>query len=78
MARITISVIKADVGSLAGHHIVLDQLIESAETSLLEAKKKGDSIDFYVTAVRDDLQLIMSWNGVPKWSTPRCQRYWRS
>jgi len=60
MARITISVIKADIGSLAGHHVVPDQLLDVARTSLLEAKKKRDIVDFYVTSVGDDLQLIMT------------------
>ncbi len=55
--NITISVIKADVGSLVGHTIVHPDLIDCAadkleETDLLE--------DFYVTAVGDDLQLILT------------------
>ena len=60
MARVTISVIKADIGSLAGHHIVPDQLLEVARTSLAEAKRKREVVDYYVTAVGDDLQLIMT------------------
>ncbi len=60
MAKITISVIKADIGSLAGHHVVPDQLLEVARTSLTEAKRKRNIVDFYVTSVGDDLQLIMT------------------
>jgi fructose 1,6-bisphosphate aldolase/phosphatase len=58
--RTTISVIKADVGGLAGHHIVPDQLLDIARRSLEEERKKGVIEDFYVTSVGDDLQLIMT------------------
>ncbi|MCD6513555.1 MAG: fructose 1,6-bisphosphatase [Candidatus Odinarchaeota archaeon] len=57
--KVTLSVIKADVGSLAGHHVVHPDLIEVAYTQLKEAKGKGIINDFYVTNVGDDLQLIM-------------------
>ena len=62
MARITISVIKADIGSLAGHHVVPNQLLEVARTMLVEAKKERKIVDSYVTSVGDDLQLIMTHN----------------
>ncbi len=58
--RSTISVIKADVGGLAGHHMVPEQLLEVARNSLADGKKSGIIEDFHVTAVGDDLQLIMS------------------
>lgn len=58
--RITLSVIKADVGSIAGHHIVHPDQMAAATKILAEAKQKGLIIDFYVTHVGDDLQLIMT------------------
>jgi fructose 1,6-bisphosphate aldolase/phosphatase len=58
--RITISVIKADIGSIAGHHKVHPDTIAAATRVLAEAKRKGTIIDFYVTHVGDDLQLIMT------------------
>ncbi len=58
--KVTISVIKADIGSLAGHHIVHPDLLATASRVLAEAKRKGLIIDFYVTGVGDDLQLIMT------------------
>jgi len=58
--RITISVIKADIGSLAGHHVVHPDTIAAATRVLAEAKSKGILIDFYVTNVGDDLELIMT------------------
>ena len=58
--RITLSVIKADIGSLAGHHMVHPEQIKVAQEKLAEAKQKDLLRDFYVTAVGDDLQLIMT------------------
>ena len=58
--KITISVIKADIGSLAGHHVVHPDTIAAATRVLAEAKSKGILIDFYVTNVGDDLELIMT------------------
>ncbi|MEB2836479.1 MAG: bifunctional fructose-1,6-bisphosphate aldolase/phosphatase [Desulfurococcales archaeon] len=58
--KVTVSVIKADIGSLAGHHKVHPDTILAASRVLAEAKKKGVIKDFYVTHVGDDLQLIMT------------------
>jgi len=58
--RTTISVIKADVGSIAGHHMVHPDQMATATKILAEAKQKGLIIDFYVANVGDDLQLIMT------------------
>lgn len=58
--RITLSVIKADVGSIAGHHMVHPDQMATATKILAEAKQKGLIIDFYVANVGDDLQLIMT------------------
>lgn len=58
--KITISVIKADIGSLAGHHVVHPDTIAAATKVLAEAKSKGVLVDFYVTNVGDDLELIMT------------------
>jgi len=58
--RTTLSVIKADIGSLVGHHVVHPEQIEEAKRALSEAKEKGIIKDFYVTNAGDDLQLIMT------------------
>jgi fructose 1,6-bisphosphate aldolase/phosphatase len=58
--RITLSVIKADIGSLAGHHKTHPEQLELAQSRLEEAKKAGLLIDYHVTSVGDDLQLIMT------------------
>lgn len=58
--KITMSLIKADVGGYPGHSSVHPSLKEKAEEILMEAKKKGLLIDFKVAGVGDDLQLIMT------------------
>jgi len=58
--KVTLSVIKADIGSIAGHHKVHPDTMLAASRVLAEAKKKGVIKSFYVTHVGDDLQLIMT------------------
>ncbi|ABP96397.1 MULTISPECIES: fructose-1,6-bisphosphate aldolase/phosphatase [Metallosphaera] len=58
--RSTVSVIKADIGSLAGHHVVHPDTMAAANRVLAEAKRQGIILDYYITNVGDDLELIMS------------------
>ncbi len=58
--KITVSLIKADVGGWPGHSRVHPKLIEKAKESLEEAKNKGIIIDYYVFNAGDDLQLLMT------------------
>lgn len=58
--RITVSVIKADVGSVAGHHVVHPAQIDLARSKLNEAKKKGSLVDYFVFNCGDDLELLMT------------------
>ncbi len=60
MAKVTISLIKADVGSIAGHHKVISEQIEYAKKMLSKAKEDGLLIDFYVFNAGDDLELLMT------------------
>jgi len=57
--KTTISLIKCDVGSLAGHHIVPKPLLNVAERNLKKAKEEGLINSYYVFNVGDDLQLLM-------------------
>ena len=60
MARkVTISIIKCDVGSLAGHHIVPKPLFDIAEKKLKKAMNEGTINNFYVFNAGDDLELLM-------------------
>src|SRR5674536_352149 len=59
MTKVTISLIKADVGGFPGHATVHPQLCEKAEEFLLEATQTGLIADFRVMACGDDLELLM-------------------
>ncbi len=54
--KITLSVIKADIGSLVGHSIVHPTSIDIAKKELAKSR---DIEDFYVTHCGDDLELII-------------------
>ncbi len=58
--KLTLSVIKADVGGFVGHSDVHPALLERAEDELKAAKKKGLIIDYCRSKVGDDIALIMT------------------
>jgi fructose 1,6-bisphosphate aldolase/phosphatase len=60
MVKTTISLIKADVGSVAGHIIVPKPLFDIANKKLKEAKESGLINSFYVFNAGDDLELLMT------------------
>ena len=57
--KTTVSIIKADVGSLAGHHTVPKPLLDIGEKRLKEAQKNGLINSYYVFHAGDDLELLM-------------------
>jgi len=57
--KTTISIIKCDVGSLAGHNIVAKPIMEIGEKNLKKAKEKGLINSYYVFNAGDDLELLM-------------------
>lgn len=58
--KTTISLIKADIGSIAGHHKVYEDQIKHAQEILEKAKREGLLIDYRVFNCGDDLQLLMT------------------
>ncbi|MDI6798397.1 MAG: fructose-1,6-bisphosphate aldolase/phosphatase [Candidatus Aenigmarchaeota archaeon] len=58
--KITISLIKADIGSYPGHGRVHPDLIKTAKECLQRAKDENLLIDFFVTNCGDDLCLLLS------------------
>ena len=58
--KITLSVIKADVGGFVGHSSFHPALFDTAKEKLSTAKSKGVVIDFHVIRCGDDLELIMT------------------
>ena len=62
--KVTLSVIKADIGGYVGHSESHPDILKAREC-LAESKKDGLLIDYHVTKCGDDLQLIMTHqNGV--------------
>jgi len=62
MAKTTISVIKCDVGSVAGHCTVPEPLKRVAEKNLKNAEESGLIASHYVFNAGDDLELLMTHN----------------
>src|SRR5208283_3642038 len=58
--KLTLSVIKADIGGFVGHSDSHPECIATGEDRLAKAKKIGLLIDYHVTKCGDDLQLIMT------------------
>ncbi|MFQ5900546.1 MAG: fructose-1,6-bisphosphate aldolase/phosphatase [Thermodesulfobacteriota bacterium] len=58
--KITLSVIKADVGGYVGHCSMHPALMDTAKGELNSAKEDGVLTDFHVLRCGDDLELIMT------------------
>jgi len=58
--KTTVSLIKADVGSIAGHHKVHPKQIQVAKDCLEKARKGNTLVDYYVFNCGDDLELLMT------------------
>jgi fructose 1,6-bisphosphate aldolase/phosphatase len=60
MVKTTVSLIKADVGSLAGHTVVPEPILKVARERMEEAKESGVINSYYVFNAGDDLELLMT------------------
>ena len=58
--KITISMIKADIGSYPGHVKVHEDVMKVCEESLKEAKNDGLIIDYRIFNAGDDTELLMT------------------
>jgi fructose 1,6-bisphosphate aldolase/phosphatase len=58
--RITLSVIKADVGSIGGHTRPSPRMLEAVRTRVGDAMRTGLLLDGLVTHTGDDIAIIMS------------------
>lgn len=58
--KVTVSVIKADVGSVVGHSKPHPSMLEASREVLKDAQKQGTIEDFYVTRVGDDINLFIT------------------
>jgi len=59
MAKITLSIIKADVGSIGGHVKPSQKLLQTVENYIKE-KGKGLIIDFYIGHTGDDIAILIT------------------
>ena len=58
--KITLSVIKADIGGYVGHSDSHPFVLSKADECLAKAQGEGLLVDYHVTKCGDDLQLIMT------------------
>ncbi len=58
--RMTLSVIKADVGSIGGHTRPSDRMMEAVREEVTGAVDRGLIIDGYVSHTGDDIAIVMS------------------
>tara|TARA_A100001037_G_scaffold304765_1_gene342660 strand:+ start:6533 stop:7678 length:1146 start_codon:yes stop_codon:yes gene_type:complete len=58
--RITLSVIKADVGSIGGHTQPSERMMEAVREEVAGAVNRGLIIDGYISHTGDDIAIIMS------------------
>jgi len=58
--KVSLSVIKADIGGYVGHSTSHPEVLAKAEECLRTAKRDGLLIDYHVTNCGDDVQLIMT------------------
>jgi fructose 1,6-bisphosphate aldolase/phosphatase len=58
--KVTLSVIKADIGGYVGHSESHPDVLAMAGQCMEKAKKSGMLLDYYVTKCGDDAQLVMT------------------
>lgn len=58
--KVTVSIIKADIGSVCGHMAPHPAMMQAAKDILTDKQKQGIIEDFYVTRVGDDINLYMT------------------
>ena len=64
--KLTLSIIKADVGSVAGHVRPHPDMLKQAQDCLAAAQAQGTLLDFYVARCGDDIDLIMTHRHGPQ------------
>ena len=61
---LTLSAIKADIGSIGGHTRPSQAMIDGVHTALIGATGSGMIIDFDITYTGDDICLLMVSQGM--------------
>lgn len=60
MTKITLTAIKADVGSIGGHTKPSEEMLTSVKNHIQKAKVGGLLLDFYVGYTGDDIHILMT------------------
>ena len=63
--KTTVSIIKADIGSVGGHAVTHQLLKDKCNEYLSKAKEEGLLTDFYITNCGDDIDMIMTHTNGP-------------
>lgn len=58
--RMTLSLIKADVGSIGGHTMPSGRMLQTVRESVDDAVREGTLIDSYISYTGDDIAILMS------------------
>ena len=58
--KTTVSVIKADIGSVSGHCVAHPELLDICDSVLNDALDTGILKDYYISRCGDDIDLIMT------------------
>ena len=58
--KLTLSGIKADIGSIGGHTRPSDEVLDAVEKFVRKGMKSAGIIDLYVSYTGDDIHLLMS------------------
>ncbi len=65
-SKLTLSIIKADVGGFVGHVSTHPDILDTAKEKLSHSKENGTIIDYHVLRCGDDLELIMTHRKGPE------------
>ncbi|TSC68577.1 MAG: fructose 1,6-bisphosphate aldolase/phosphatase [Parcubacteria group bacterium Gr01-1014_66] len=58
--RLTLSLLKADVGSIGGHTKPSQEMVQVVQQTVKEARQKGLVLDFFVSYTGDDIAILVS------------------
>ncbi|MDP3042641.1 MAG: fructose 1,6-bisphosphatase [Candidatus Omnitrophota bacterium] len=59
---LTITVAKADVGSIGGHGTAPGMMLEAVAEIWMKAAERGEIVDFFITRVGDDISVTITHN----------------
>src|SRR5271166_5610176 len=61
--KITLTAIKADIGSIGGHTRPRDEALEDAKDVIEKRKKAAGIIDHYISYTGDDIHILLTHQG---------------